>query len=334
MWSGELYLEYHRGTYTSQARTKRGNCRSEHLLREAELWATTAHILRGAAYPYNLLERTWQRVLLAQFHDILPGSSIAWVHRDAEQAYAEVADVLKRVVATALTSLAGDGAERLAFNAAPHARAGVPALGAATPEVASGASATTTGDTVVLDNGLIRVVVDGDGLLASVHDLRADRELLAPGAVGNLLQLHRDTPTRWDAWDIDAHYRRSVSDLRAVESVEVVESTPQRVAVRVHRRFNASTVQQTVTLDAGAARVDLESTGGLARATAPAQARLPARRARRPRRLGGPVRPRPPPDARQHLVGRRQVRDLRTSLGARRGDQLRRRRHQRRHLRP
>jgi alpha-mannosidase len=181
------------------------------------------------------------------------------VHRDAEQAYAEVADVLNRVVATALTSLAGDGAERLAFNAAPHARAGVPALGAAAPEVASGASATTTGDTVVLDNGLIRVVVDGDGLLASVRDLRADRELLAPGAVGNLLQLHRDTPTRWDSWDIDAHYRRSVSDLRAVESVEVVESTPQRVAVRVHRRFSASTVQQTVTLDAGAARVDLET---------------------------------------------------------------------------
>ena len=259
VWSGELYLEYHRGTYTSQARTKRGNRRSEHLLREAELWATTAHILRGTAYPYDLLERTWQRVLLAQFHDILPGSSIAWVHRDAEQAYAEVADVLNRVIATALTSLAGDGAERLAFNAAPHARAGVPALGAATPEVTSGASATTTGDTVVLDNGLIRVVVDGDGLLASVRDLRADRELLAPGAVGNLLQLHRDTPTRWDAWDIDAHYRRSVSDLRAVESVEVVESTPQRVAVRVHRRFSASTVQQTVTLDAGAARVDLET---------------------------------------------------------------------------
>jgi len=61
VWSGELYLEYHRGTYTSQARTKRGNRRSEHLLREAELWATTAHIMRGAAYPYDLLERTWQR---------------------------------------------------------------------------------------------------------------------------------------------------------------------------------------------------------------------------------------------------------------------------------
>ncbi|MEB0222399.1 hypothetical protein, partial [Pseudomonas sp. AB12(2023)] len=52
IWSGELYLEFHRGTYTSQARTKRGNRRSEHLLREAELWAATASIRTGAAYPY------------------------------------------------------------------------------------------------------------------------------------------------------------------------------------------------------------------------------------------------------------------------------------------
>jgi alpha-mannosidase len=260
VWSGELYLEYHRGTYTSQARTKRGNRRSEHLLREAELWATSAHILRGDPYPYDVLEQTWQRVLLAQFHDILPGSSIAWVHRSAERAYAEVADVLNGVVATALTSLAGVGTKRLAFNAAPHPHAGVPALGGAAPQLASGATTTTTGDGVILDNGLVRVIVDSDGLLASVRDLRADRELLAPGLVGNLLQLHRDTPTRWDAWDIDAHYRRSQTDLRAAEAVEVIENTPQRVAVDVRRRFGASTAHQTVALNAGTARVDLKTT--------------------------------------------------------------------------
>ena len=124
-----------------------------------------------------------------------------------------------------------------------------------------------------------------------------------------------------------------MSDLRAVESVEVVESTPQRVAVRVHRRFSASTVQQTVTLDAGRPGRDRDA-GRLARATDAAQARLPARRARRPGRLGDPVRPRPPPDARQHLLGRRPVRDLRTSLGARRRARLRGRGRQRRHLRP
>ena len=132
--AGELYLEYHRGTYTSQARTKRGNRRSEHLLREAELWATTAARSARRRLPRTTrCERTGRRCCCP-----VPRHPARLVDRvgapDAEQDYAEVADVLNRVVATALTSLAGDGAERLAFNAAPHARAGVPALGAATPE--------------------------------------------------------------------------------------------------------------------------------------------------------------------------------------------------------
>ncbi|NLE97210.1 MAG: alpha-mannosidase, partial [Propionibacterium sp.] len=71
VWSGELYLEFHRGTYTSQARTKRGNRRSEALLREAELWASTAALRVGAPYPYEELRRLWETVLLLQFHDIL-----------------------------------------------------------------------------------------------------------------------------------------------------------------------------------------------------------------------------------------------------------------------
>ncbi|NMK85752.1 alpha-mannosidase, partial [Staphylococcus capitis] len=69
-WSGELYLELHRGTYTSQANTKQGNRRSEHLLREAELWAATAAVRTGFEYPYAELDEIWKLVLLQQFHDI------------------------------------------------------------------------------------------------------------------------------------------------------------------------------------------------------------------------------------------------------------------------
>jgi len=94
VWSGELYLEFHRGTYTSQARTKLGNRRSEHLLREAELWAATAAVRTGTDYPAAELRAAWETVLLQQFHDILPGSSIAWVHQEAERNYAELADRL------------------------------------------------------------------------------------------------------------------------------------------------------------------------------------------------------------------------------------------------
>ncbi len=95
VWVGELYLELHRATLTSQAKTKRGNRRSEQLLREAELWSATAAVAAGHPYPYAALDRIWKTVLLHQFHDILPGSSIAWVHREAERTYAAVAAELE-----------------------------------------------------------------------------------------------------------------------------------------------------------------------------------------------------------------------------------------------
>ena len=79
VWRGELYFETHRGTLTSQSRTKLGNRRCERLLREAELWCGD-----GRRRPRRASTSSWREVLIQQFHDILPGSSIAWVHADAE----------------------------------------------------------------------------------------------------------------------------------------------------------------------------------------------------------------------------------------------------------
>src|SRR5438270_12126347 len=78
---GELYFELHRGTYTSQARTKLLNRRAEQALRAAELWSVAA----GRDYPAAVLEGAWKQLLLNQFHEILPGSRIAWVHQDAHR---------------------------------------------------------------------------------------------------------------------------------------------------------------------------------------------------------------------------------------------------------
>ncbi|WP_425586769.1 alpha-mannosidase, partial [Streptomyces rameus] len=133
VWVGELYLELHRATLTSQAKTKQGNRRSEHLLREAELWAATAAVRAGFPYPYAELDRIWKTVLLHQFHDILPGSSIAWVHREARATYERLAAELTTIIEDAQRALVGEGTTPLVFNAAPHARHGVPAGGAAVP---------------------------------------------------------------------------------------------------------------------------------------------------------------------------------------------------------
>ncbi|GAA2029279.1 glycoside hydrolase family 38 C-terminal domain-containing protein [Pseudokineococcus marinus] len=267
VWVGELYLEMHRGTYTSQAATKRGNRRSEHLLREAELWSTAAALADDAfTYPHDDLDRLWRTVLLHQFHDILPGSSIAWVHREARETYARVAEELEGLVAAALRALAGDGStapgEVVVLNAAPHARRGVPALGGApagdvlapVPHV----DAREEGGGHVLDNGRVRVVVDARGLLTSVRDLEVDREVLAPGQAGALLQLHPDTPNAWDAWDLDAFYRNRVTDLTGAESVQLLPAEDGGAAtVRVVRSFGASRAVQELSLVPGAARVDV-----------------------------------------------------------------------------
>ena len=141
VWSGELYLEFHRGTLTSQARTKQGNRRCEHLLREAELWATTASVRVGAEYPRAALDNAWQTVLLQQFHDILPGSSIAWVHRQAEREYARVAGVLEGVIEASVRALVGPGDGAVVLNAGPYARGEVPALGGTASAETLGAGA-------------------------------------------------------------------------------------------------------------------------------------------------------------------------------------------------
>ncbi len=258
VWVGELYLELHRATYTTQADTKQGNRRSEHLLREAELWATTATVRLGVRYPAEALDRLWKTVLLHQFHDILPGSSIAWVHREARDTYAEVARELEDIITDAQQALAGDdGAPgRVVFNAAPHARGGVPAGGAVVaPPTPSGTTPAVQDDgSHVLDNGLVRAVVDQRGLLTSVVDLTEGREAIAPGTAGNLLQLHPDLPNEWDAWDVDRHYVRRFTDLVDLDSLERDDT-----GVRVVRRFGRSTVTQVVSLAAGARRVDIET---------------------------------------------------------------------------
>ncbi|MCX7523263.1 glycosyl hydrolase-related protein [Microbacterium sp. STN6] len=276
VWSGELYLEFHRGTYTSQARTKRGNRDSERMLREAELWATTAAVRLGAPYPYDELEEAWRQVLLGQFHDILPGTAIAWVYRDAEAAYARVAEQLERVIARAIGALAegsspeaadagggdpaatGDAPRSARYNASPFEVDGVPPLGAGAAERGGAAvRLERAGDGLVMANDRVRVELDGSGRIRSAVDLASGREAIAPGEAAAELQVFRDTPTQWDAWDIDEHYRRHGQALGEPAALEVVAEGPERVAVRVDREFGASRISQEFALEAGHAALQI-----------------------------------------------------------------------------
>jgi alpha-mannosidase len=267
-WAGELYFELHRGTYTTQAATKLGNRRGEEALRAAELWSSMVCARAGdwSTYPAAELQRAWELLLLNQFHDIIPGSSINWVYKDAAREHAEVLRIADGAVARAQSALVrGEG--RSVFNATSSARAAVvevdgelalvaaPACGLAPVEPLSTGRVTVTDRS--LENANLRVEWDDDGLLTSVFDKGADREVLA--GPGNLFQLHDDNPVNYDAWDVDLTYLDTVVDVVECESIEIVCDQPLRGEVRVVRRFGASSIRQTMRLDAGSRRLELHT---------------------------------------------------------------------------
>ncbi len=106
VWNGEFYLEYHRGTYTSQARNKRNNRKSEILLHDGEFLATWASLLAGAAYPSTAIAKAWELICLNQFHDILPGSSIGEVYVDSDCDYQIIRGLGEQILEDAITALA------------------------------------------------------------------------------------------------------------------------------------------------------------------------------------------------------------------------------------
>ena len=247
VWVGELYLELHRGTLTSQHATKALHRWAEHALVEAELWAATDAVRTGAAYPQAELDRLWQAVLLHEFHDILPGTSIAWVHREAVAVLSDVLSDARDIADAARRSLAGEGDRELRFEPTSVGRAR--ALGAAfvAESTAIPVSLQEEDGGWRLENELVSVLVSGEGLIVSAVDKATGRETVAPGKAANLFQLHQDFPNMWDAWDIDRYYRNSVDDLTAVSSIEasLVNGVAQIVVVRP---FSESTITQTILL--------------------------------------------------------------------------------------
>ena len=248
---GELYFEYHRGTYTSQARTKRASRRAERALHDAELLAAVAGEPAG-------LEEAWQTLLLNHFHDILPGSSIGEVHARAERDLAEVeaaaGAVRDRLLPRGVVNTIGVARREVVARGGELVMAEAPACGTGTFASADGTAALRQeAEAFTLDNGILRAVLGRDGTLRSL--VVGGREAMA--APGNVLELYDDRPTDFEAWDLDPFHLETRADCPPATSAEVVLADPLRVEVAFERPIGErSRMRQTVRLDAEAQRLE------------------------------------------------------------------------------
>lgn len=256
VFKGELYLELHRATLTSQQEMKRGCRREENLLRTTEYLCAAASVFNPEyRYPREELDGIWKTLLLNQFHDILPGSAIAWVHRQARADYVRDIARLRDIAAEAGASIASarDDAD-MRSNAAivPYTAkngdswiARTAAVGTqdddanGTDAVADESTIATTCDDgrIILDNGLLRAIIAPDGTVRSLIDLDNGHELVPDGSGIGHYELLRDEPYEWDAWDIqrdaflsaegidDSHVERVTETKRGGATVHVSSTT-------------------------------------------------------------------------------------------------------------
>jgi alpha-mannosidase len=292
-WEGEFYFEYHRGTYTSMARNKRGNRKSELLMMDLELLG----ILSGD-YPAEADERLWRDVvLLNQFHDILPGSAIAEVYDVTRQEYAALQEEVSSLIGQRLRAVAGEGAGITVFNTLGFDRSDIVCLGDITASglmdeagtvypvqqtaggalaylkhlpskgyktlrmvEAESASPFARCDDHHLQTPFYSIVLDKNGHFTSIYDKEFDRELVKEGMAANVIRLYEDKPMRFDNWDIDMYYTEKSWPVDDLLRMEWVEDGPVRTTLELEYRCSLSTIRQKIHFYADTRRIDFETT--------------------------------------------------------------------------
>ncbi|MBR5314369.1 MAG: alpha-mannosidase [Clostridia bacterium] len=273
-WVGELYLEYHRGTYTTMAKNKRGNRKSEFLLQKAEA-LSYADLIKGGHYDKNGLDKAWKTVLHDQFHDILPGTCVREVYEWTEKDYQEVEQYCNGVISDKLAVLA-NGVEAkngiLVYNSLGFARNGVVALNGKTVEIDEAIPAygwkvveTANEESSVSLNGLTAenqyyiLTLAQDGTIESLFDKTENRQVFECGKKGNLFCVYEDMPySQYEAWDIADYFRSKRYALESDAQIECLDDGSRR-GFSVTRSYMDSTICQKIWMYSNSRRIDFET---------------------------------------------------------------------------
>ncbi|MBN1673523.1 MAG: alpha-mannosidase [Kiritimatiellae bacterium] len=300
VWVGELYLELHRGTYTTQGLMKRYNRQLELRLRDVEFLCALAGLR-----PKAELDRIWQDTLLHQFHDILPGSSIGWVYRDAHAVSQRHLAALESIRDRALARLHGapaggrgshavyvvyntlswDRTETVRIPAGRGARAVTGAHGATLPAhrcgdelecrvcvPAMGYTTLTLGQTAPNGSDLAPLKASRSVLENAFIRVRlgADGTIVSLfdkqagretlAGPANELLLWEDDPRAWDAWDISHYYRETAPAKAKRTAVELEHRSPFSACIKQTLKVGRSVIEQRIGITAGSKCVLIRNT--------------------------------------------------------------------------
>lgn len=265
-WTGEMYFERHRGTYTSMARNKKNNRKSELLQLKAETLALADTILCKSKYPSDELKDNQMLILLNQFHDILPGSCIKEVYDVCDTEYAKVLESNGAIADNALKSIAGslntsggifvynptpfeisdfveaDGKIYYAKNVPSHGWKVIEDI-----ETEKGISVNKR----FIENDVIKVSFNDKYHIISVYDKAEKREVISKGEEANVLEVFEDYPHNFDAWEINSYYKQKKWIADDVSEVTLLED-----GIRIKRKYMKSEIIQDIKLRRASKRID------------------------------------------------------------------------------
>ncbi|MDA8752945.1 glycosyl hydrolase-related protein, partial [Candidatus Marinimicrobia bacterium] len=290
-WVGELYLELHRGTLTTHGLVKKQNRKLENKLRTVEmLWSC----LPMDKYPLEKLDGLWKKVLLNQFHDIIPGSSINLVYQTTHKEYTEVHSGCDELLDAASKLLFNQDKDSIVLvNTLSYRWKGLVLLpssfegysivdeegndvlvhksneGYSIDVNLDGLSMNSfkkaeekklevqSSSDFILENDFIKYEFDEKGALISAYDKEANKEAMKEP--GNVFSLYEDIPNNWDAWDIDFFYRDALIETGAVESIKLSSSSKILKQLEISLSIGNSKIQQVISLSSHSKRLDFKT---------------------------------------------------------------------------
>ncbi len=277
-WVGELYLEYHRGTYTSMARNKKYNRASEFCYKNAEFLSLLSNKFAKVDYPSSTIFEGWECILLNQFHDILPGSSIKEVYDESKEQYEDIlekgSNIIKNATASIAANIDAKKGSIVVFNPNSHIATdvvaiegksllacNVPANGYKVFDMKDMAAKSDYPKATIkeMENQYFLIKFNESGQFSSIYDKRAKRELLKEGKCGNVIMSYEDRPHNYDAWDINNYYVEKSWEISQVSSMEVVNECDVKISVKITRPYLNSTIVQTITIYSDIPRIDIDN---------------------------------------------------------------------------